>query len=146
MKAHTMRMALLALLLAPAGAFAQDEAPHLPPDSMELGRQYIEWWFGAEVDSLRAVMTEEMQGRWSEDLTLERMDMVAEQIGFPTDVVEEKYMMRNGEPQFWYTAEFDNAPEPFMVRFVITPEGKISGIGLNPASMAPETDEPTDGD
>ena len=70
--------------------------------------------------------------------------MVAEQIGFPTDVVEEKYVMRNGMPQYWYTAEFDNAPEPFMIRWVITPEGKISGIGLNPASMAPETDPPPD--
>jgi hypothetical protein len=144
MKARTSRLALVALLVAPAAALAQDATPHLPPDSMELGRKYIEWWFGAEVDSLRSVMTEEMQERWSEELTLERMDMVAEQIGFPTKVVEEKYMMRNGMPQYWYTAEFDTAPEAFMVRWVITPEGKIDGIGLNPASMAPETDPPAD--
>ena len=143
MKARITRLALLALLGAPAAAVAQDGA-HLPPDSMELGRKYIEWWFGAEVDSLRSVMTPDMQERWTEELTLERMDMVAEQIGFPTDVVEEKYVMRNGMPQYWYTAEFDNADEPFMIRWVITPEGKIDGVGLNPASMAPETDPPPD--
>lgn len=143
MKARSARLALVALVMAPAAAIAQD-APHLPPDSMEIGRKYIEWWLGAEVDSLRSVMTAEMQERWTEELTLERMDMVAEQIGFPTDVVEEKYVMRNGMPQYWYTAEFDNAPEPFMIRWVITPDGKIAGVGLNPASMAPETDPPPD--
>lgn len=144
MKARPTRLALLTLLMAPAAALAQDAAPHLPPDSMEIGSKYIEWWFGAEVDSLRSVMTTEMQERWTEELTLERMDMVAEQIGFPTDVVEEKYVMRKGMPQYWYTAEFDSAPEPFMIRWVITPEGEIAGIGMNPASMAPETDPPAD--
>ena len=144
MKARTTGLALLALLVAPAAALAQDAAPHLPPDSMELGRKYIEWWFGAEVDSLRAAMTPEMQEQWTEELTLERMDMVAEHAGFPTDVVEEKYVMRNGMPQYWQTMEVDVFDEPFMIRFVITPEGKIAGIGMNPASQAPPTDPPPD--
>ena len=145
MKARTTRLAWLTLLMAPAAALAQDAAPHLPPDSMELGRKYIEWWFDAEVDSLRSAMTPKMQERWTVELTLERMDMVAEQAGFPTRVIEEKYVMRNGEPQFWYTADMDVFPEPFMIRWVITPEGKIDGVGINPASMAPETDPPPDG-
>lgn len=144
MKARTTRLALLPLLLAPAAALAQDAAPHLPPDSMEVGRKYIEWWFGAEVDSLRAAMTDEMRERWTEELTLERMDLVAENAGFPTEILEEKYVMRNGMPQYWQTMEVDVFDEPFMIRFVITPEGKIGGIGINPASAAPETDPPPD--
>ena len=144
MKARIARLAFLAFLAAPTVAIAQDAAPHLPPDSMELGRKYIEWWFDGQVDSLRSVMTAEVQERMTEDVLLARMDMVEEQIGFPTEVVEEKYVMRNGMPQYWYTAEFDTAPEPFMIRWVITPDGKIDGMGLNPASMAPETDPPPD--
>ncbi len=144
MKARTTTLALLALLLAPAAAHAQDAAPHLPPDSMEIGRKYIEWWFGAEVDSLRAAMTDDMRERWTEELTLERMDLVAENAGFPTEILEEKYVMRNGMPQYWQTMEVDVFDEPFMIRFVITPEGKIGGIGINPASAAPETDPTAD--
>ncbi len=134
------------LLLAPTAGLAQEEAPHLPPDSMEIGRKYTDWFFNAEVDSLRASMTEEMQEQWTVDVTLERMDMVAENVGFPTKIVEEKYVMRNGMPQFWYTAEFDSFDEPVMIRWVITPEGKIAGVGINPASQAPPTDPPVDAD
>jgi hypothetical protein len=144
MKARPSGVAILALLLTPLAAAAQEPTPHLPSDSMEIGRKYVDWFVNGEVDSLRAAMTPEMQERWTVDLTLERMDLVAERAGFPTKILEEKYVMRNGEPQYWYTAEFDIFPEPFMIRFVITPEGRISGVGLNPASMAPATDPPAE--
>ena len=142
-----MKSSVLAVFLtfaAVTSGLAQDEAadgPHLPADSMEIGRQYANWFLMMEVDSLHAHMTEEMQGRRSPDEMFDMMTQMFTQVGEPGDMLSERYFMRNGEPQYWYTTEFASAPEPVQIRFVITPDGKISGIGVNLESEAPPIDD-----
>lgn len=136
---------MLSLVTAP-GAVAQDadpavsDGPHLPADSMEIGRKYVDWFLIMEVDSLFAHMTEEMQARRTKEEMFDGMSQMFAQAGLPGDMVSEKYVMRNGMPQYWYTTEFENMPEPIQIRFVIEPDGQISGIGMNPESQAPPTD------
>ena len=66
-------------------------------------------------------------------------DQFTAQVGEETGLVEEKVVMRKGNPQYWRTANFSMAPEPIMIRWVIV-NGEIWGIGLNPASQAPPID------
>lgn len=135
---------LLALAVAPnAGAQETDamEGPHLPPDSMEIGRKYVDWFLNMQVDSLYAVMTPEMQERRSKEEIFEGMTQIFMRAGEAGDMVSEKYVMREGMPQYWYTGEFSEAPEPVQIRFVIMPDGRISGIGINLESQAPPIDD-----
>jgi hypothetical protein len=113
----------------------------LPADSMEIGRQYTKWFLAYEADSLWAHMTPEMQERHgSTDRLVEMMDQVALQVGTEVEVLEERYVTRNGKPQFWHTGLFSQLAEPIQIRWVIEPDGKISGAGINPASQAPPVD------
>jgi hypothetical protein len=150
----SVRSALLsaALLAAPAGLWAQTPAPAAAAtapapvvhpkvgNEMELGRNYTQWLYTAQFDSLFAHMSEEIRtDMGSPDAMAEQFDQFTAQVGEETKVVDEKVVMRKGNPQYWRTAEFSMAPEPIMIRWVIV-NGQIWGIGINPASQAPEID------
>lgn len=118
-------------------------APHLPADSMEIGARYVGWFLDGEADSLWAHMTPDAQeNAESVDGILNAMDQVMTQVGVQADVIETKYVMRNGMPQYWHTASFTDFDEPIQIRWVITPDGMIGGMGINPESRAPEVDPP----
>lgn len=113
----------------------------LPPDSMEIGRKYVDWFLEGKVDSLWAYTTERFQNQaGSPDAYEERSEMIAIRAGVREEVVEDKYVRRNGMPQFWHTANFSNMPEPLVIRMIITSGGKIDGMGMNPQSQNPPTD------
>lgn len=126
-----------------ATATATTPAPTVHPkvgDEMELGRKYTQWLYVAQFDSLFAHMSADMRtDMGSADAMAEGFDQFAAQVGEETKVVDEKVVMRKGNPQYWRTADFSMAPEPFMIRWVIV-NGEIWGIGLNPASQAPPID------
>lgn len=113
----------------------------LPADSMEIGQKYTKWFLAYEADSLWSHMTPEMQERnGGVDHLVDMMDQVALQVGTEVEVLEERYVTRNGKPQFWHTGRFSEMPEPIQIRWVIEPDGRISGAGINPASQAPAVD------
>lgn len=142
----------IGLLIPGAGLWAQEGAdaevddaadvPHLPADSMEIGAKYTGWFLDGEADSLWAYFSAEQQERRSADDIRSVMDQMLAVAGIEAEVIEQKYVMRNGMPQFWHTASFTDFEEPLMIRWVITPEGKIGGFGMNPLSRAPEIDPP----
>lgn len=157
----SVRSALLsaALMAAPAMAWAQTPAPSASAttsatatatpaptvhpkvgDELELGRKYTQWLYGAQFDSLFAHMSDGMRtDMGSADTMAGQFDQFTAQMGEETKVVEEKVVMRKGNPQYWRTADFSMAPEPIMIRWVIV-SGEIWGIGVNPASQAPPID------
>jgi hypothetical protein len=94
----------------------------LPADSMEIGLKYTKWFLAYEADSLWSHMTPEMRERnGGIDHLVDMMDQVALQVGTEVEVLEERYVTRNGKRQFWHT-------------------GRLSGAGINPASQAPPVD------
>ena len=129
------------LALAVALPLTAQEA-RLPADSMEIGQQYTKWFLAYEADSLWSRMTPEMQERnGGIDHLVQMMDQVALQVGTEVEVLEERYVTRNGKPQFWHTGRFSELAEPVQIRWVIEPDGRISGAGINPASQAPPVDQ-----
>ena len=137
-----MHRSIVATCLALAVAMPLSaQETRLPADSMEIGQKYTEWLLAYEADSLWSHMTPEMQERnGGTDHLVNMMDQVALQVGTEVEVLEERYVTRNGKPQFWHTGRFSEVAEPIQIRWVIEPDGKISGAGINPASQAPPVD------
>ena len=124
---------MLALPLA-----AQDQSV----DTLAIGRQATAFFYDGEIDSLWAMLTPEFQeGLGSTEKLFDRFDFLGERAGDEVAVIEETIKMRNGRPQYWRVAEFDLAPEPILLRWVVSPDGKVAGQGLGLASQAPPTDD-----
>jgi len=147
----------LVALLAAAPLAAQTPAPAAPPAAAPapakltaeqetkmtaLGKTYTRWFLAGTVDSLAAVYDPKLLERVNGVAGIvEMMQQISEKAGFPTKVIAEKLTYRNGMPQYWYEAEFSEfAPEPVVIRWLLTPEGKIIGSGINPKSAAPKPD------
>ena len=141
---------LLAALALPAVAqdggdagAANADAPHLPADSMELGETYMEYVLDYDASSLWDALTDDARERLGSVGELrDQMGQIFRQIGSQERVIDQRYWMREGKPQYWHTAEFSEFPEPMVFRFVIEPDGRISGLGLNPRSQNPPVDDP----
>ncbi|HQR17280.1 MAG TPA: hypothetical protein PK948_02860 [Gemmatimonadales bacterium] len=122
---------------------AAPAAPEVHPkvgNEIELGRKFTAWLYVGQFDSLFTRMSKDAQEQMkSPDEMAGEFDQFTAQVGEETGVVEEKVVMRKGNPQYWRTANFSMAPEPIMIRWVIV-NGEIWGIGINPASQAPPID------
>ena len=71
----------------------------------------------------------------------EQFGQFTSQMGNEAQLVEERWVRRNGNRQYWRIARYtDFADEPIALRLVIMPDGSLGGIGLNPLSRVPEID------
>jgi hypothetical protein len=138
MKSWIVILTIGAASLAPASALAQEA----PVDSLALARQYTQWLYAGEADSLLAHSTEET--RTETDFT--RLgQMIAERAGFELEVSEETWKLRNGACQYWRTAQFSVMDEPLLLRWVLDPQGRIEGLGAGPLTQAPPVESETCG-
>jgi hypothetical protein len=140
MKHRLMVLAIGAASLAPATALAQEA----PVDSLALARQYTEWLYAGEADSLLAHSTEETRTEMGASGDFTRISqMIAERAGFEIEVSEETWKLRSGNCQYWRTAQFSAMDEPLLIRWVLDPLGRIEGLGAGPFTQAPEVESET---
>ena len=139
---------LLAALIVPAGVWAQAAPPaprprpaQLAADSLELARKFTTWLYTSQADSIAAYMdsaskadphTPRMVEQWVAQLAMSA--------GSEQQLIEERWVTRNGLRQYWRKAKFSNLDEPFLVRWVIVAPRTIGGLGLGLASQAPPVD------
>ena len=129
-----------ALLLGPLALAGQTP---WRPDSLALARRFTAWFYTGQVDSLLAHYPAETRSDSSARSRLQQnFDQLTVRAGTETAVIEEKFVMRNGRPQYWRTARFSDFPEPLLIRWVINGNGEIVGMGLGPLSQAPPIDPP----
>jgi len=135
-----MALAIGAAALAPAQALAQDA----PVDSLALARQYTQWLYAGEADSLLAHSSEETREEQGAAADFTRVsEMIAQRAGFELEVSEETWKLRNGDCQYWRTAQFSTMDEPVLIRWVLDPQGRIEGFGAGPLGQAPEVESET---
>jgi hypothetical protein len=128
-------------LVGPAAPLeAQVASAAAPVDSLALARQYTRWFYDAQWDSLLAHAPADR--RPSREELQQQLDMLTARAGTELWVLEEKFVRRNGRPQYWRTARFTAREEPILLRWVIDPDGSIGGLGLGPASDPPPVDPP----
>ena len=139
MKAWITVLALCATSLAPSAARAQ-----APVDSLALARQYTLWLYTAEADSLLAHSTDETRNEeGARDRFLQLSKLIADRAGFELEVSEETWKLRNGDCQYWRTAQFSAVDEPLLIRWVLDPQGRIAGFGAGPYAQAPPVESET---
>ena len=113
------------------------------PDSLALARRFTAWFYTGQFDSLMAHHPLETRNDSLARRQLQQnFDQLAIRAGTETSVIEEKFVMRNGRPQYWRTARFSDFDEPILIRWVINGNGEIVGMGLGPLSQAPPIDPP----
>jgi hypothetical protein len=139
MKAWTAVLALFAASLAPGVARAQ-----APVDSLALARQYTTWLYAGEADSLLAHSTEETRNEeGARDRLLQLSKMISDRAGSELEVSEETWKLRNGDCQYWRTAQFSALEEPILIRWVLDRTGLIAGYGAGPYAQAPPVESET---
>jgi len=142
MKRLIMTVAVTVACGIPIAARGQDA----PVDSLALARQYTQWLYAGEVDSLLAHSTDEVRAEMTESGGFSRYaQTIGERAGFELEVSEETWKLRNGDCQYWRTAQFSQMEEPLLLRWVLDPRGRIEGIGAGPLTQAPEVESETCG-
>lgn len=113
----------------------------LPKDSLELGRKVAGWMMRGPADSVFAYLDVGFSAQIGGLAGLAEMQqMISSRAGAEKGVVEERFAWRNGKRQYWRSMNVENLGEPLLVRVVIEPTGLVSGLGINPLSMAPPSD------
>ena len=133
-------LAALAYLLLAGPLLAQAPGRTQAPDSLSLARQYTQWFYQGEMDSLVehwADMTPPSPAELHK-----RRDFLEVKAGTEVEVIEEKFVKRKGQTQYWRTARFSGHQEPILIRWVLDPQGWLAGMGMSPLSAAPEIDAP----
>ena len=127
--------------IAVTGSAAAAQAPAVPTDSLAFARKLSEWFFTGQKDSLWAHSSADVKKQLEKpDSYVEALNDLSARAGSEEKVVEEKFVKRKGNTQYWRTSKYSLAGEPVMVRFAFSPDFTIIGIGMNPASEAPEID------
>ena len=139
----TAVLMILGMAMPVAAQESEASGPHLPADSMEIGAGYMEMILNYDAEDLHENFTDARKENFgSPDVIMDRIMGLFDQLGDQEEVVSQRYWMRNGKPQFWHTAIFSEFDEPFVFRLVIEPDGRISGLGINPESQNPQVDDP----
>ena len=84
------------------------------PDSLALARQFTTWFYTGQIDSLLAHSPADRRDSTARHDFMEQLDQLSVRAGTETQVIEERFAMRNGRPQYWRTARFTNYPEPIL--------------------------------
>ena len=126
---------------SPAPAVAPQGAVESPmKDSLAHARRLMRLWNAGQVDSLMAFVAPQDRERMTRDRVLGMIADLAARVGEEEQVLDEKFVKRNGQTQYWRTAKYSLAPEPMLMRWVLSPQGHVIGQGFGPASQAPAVD------
>jgi hypothetical protein len=113
----------------------------LPDDSLAIARKYAGWVWGSQIDSIFAHSRLETRTQDARSQFTDMMAQVAARAGTEAVLVEEKWVRRNGNRQYWRTVRMtDFADEPIVLRIVMLPSGEWGGMGMGPLSQVPPVD------
>jgi len=113
-------------------------------DSLALGRKWTAWLYADQLDSLVAAYPSSAQSPSLRASLVQDREELLRRAGTEVKLIDERFIKRNGQTQYWRTAQFSNPSvgEPVMVRWAVNAVWQIIGLGINPASAAPPVDKP----
>lgn len=130
----------LTALLGAATAPTLSAQASMPADSLAHARKLTDWFFTARHDSLLAYFATDGEAMTAAELQ-NRLEQFTARAGLETEVVEEKFVKRNGLTQYWRTGKYTVFEEPVLFRWAFNKQGQIAGMGVGPASQAPPIDK-----
>jgi hypothetical protein len=127
---------------APAPAAARPAPPAaLPADSFDLARKYTQWFYDQQLDSLIAHHSAQIRNRPELAPQLaSSFKSLTEHAGKEIWVTDERFITRNGQRQYWRTANYTGFDQPVLFRLVMNAKGELTGIGFGPKADAPPVD------
>jgi hypothetical protein len=131
-------LALAALLVSAAPALAAQAS--MPADSLAHARHLTDLFFNGRHDSVLVHFDAEGRAQTSVTELLDRLEELAGRAGLESEVLEEKFVKRNGLTQYWRTGKYTLHEEPILFRWAFNKQGQIAGMGVGPASQAPPID------
>jgi hypothetical protein len=139
---NSSALALAALVSAvPLLAQSPSDPPAvMPADSLAHARRLTDWFFSGRFDSLRVWLTPGTREERTPANLQEDLDRLVGRAGVEVEVIEERFVKRNRQTQYWRTSWYSVFPEPVLFRWAFDKEGRIAGMGLGPASSPPEID------
>jgi len=138
---RTLLVAALSLAIAIPAEAQNAVTQATPRDSLLFSRRMTEWFFTAVKDSMWAYTSDDMKKNMEKpDAWVDNLAELTANVGVELQVVEEKFVRRLGNTQYWRTSKYSNASEPIMLRFAFSKSFQIVGLGMNPASQAPPVD------
>lgn len=144
-----------ALLVSVAGpAIAQSPLPSPDPkpavepqgaanpmrDSLAHARRLTQWFYAGQADSLLLFVPETDKPKLPKERIVGMLMELTGRVGTESEVLEEKFVKRGGNTQYWRTANYSLATEPMLFRWALNPQGQIIGQGFGPLSQAPPID------
>lgn len=124
----------LAAVLSPAAATQT-------VDSLARARQLTEWFYAGQMDSVLAYAIPEVRQEGAAELN-QRLAFLRNRAGTELRVLEERFVRRNGDTQYWRTGWWsDFADDTITFRLVIV-NGLLAGMGVNPTGQNPPIDPP----
>ena len=132
-------LSLSAAAALPAQNAASAGAAAMPADSLAHARHLTDLFFSGKHDSLLVHFAAGDEPMTVAELQ-NRLEQLAGRAGSEVEVVEEKFVKRNGMTQYWRTGKYTDFEEPVLFRWAFTKQGQIAGMGLGPASNAPPVD------
>ena len=134
----------LAAFAAPLVAQTPAAAPirqKLPDDSLAIARKYAGWVWASQIDSILAHARPEARTEQARSQFMDVMAQVGARAGSEASLVQETWVRRNGNRQYWRTVRMtDFTDEPIVLRIVMLPTGEWGGMGLGPLSQVPPVD------
>ncbi len=137
-------LATAAVLILFATTATAQSSPARPPapttDLLVAGRKLATWILANQLDSVVVNLEPSVNADAVRTELTRVIGEIAIHGGNELKVTEEKVVRRRGRYQYWRTAEFETAPEPVLLRIVLTPDGRYGGIGIGLASDPPPID------
>ena len=139
--ALTVVVSSAATAQAPTAPSARPKPAQLPADSMAIGRKLSLWLYANRADSILAHMDSASRAQPNVAKSIEDgAAQLALNAGTEQKVLDEKFITRNGNRQYWRTAQFSSLSEPFLLRIVMNANWEMTGVGMGLASQAPPID------
>jgi hypothetical protein len=139
-RSRTLARSLAAVAVFALAAPMQAQTASPMADSLAHARRITQWFFTSQADSLIQFVPPADREKMNKQAILTQVGGFTARVGTETEVVEERFVKRNGQTQYWRTSKYTLASEPIMLRWVLNPKGEILGMGVNPASQAPPID------
>src|SRR6185295_19461931 len=96
------RLLVATLAVAFAGSTAAGQSPAAPKDSLAFARKLSEWFFTAQKDSLWAHSSADVQKMLEKpEAYVAALNDLSGRAGSEEKVVEEKFVKRKGNTQYW---------------------------------------------
>lgn len=137
--------AVVAATPANAQSSASTPAPsaprlRLPNDSLAIARKFAGWFLTSQADSLWNALPAADRVNLTTEQMNEQMAQFAARAGQELEILEERWVRRNGNRQYWRFGRYSDAPDTVVLRFVVLPDGSLGGIGLSLAGNLPPVD------